>query len=413
MNPGVESKLLSTARVLVVILPLCFIVGRVAVDAALTLTAILFLVRSTMARDWQWLHGAWFKVGAALWLWMLIISPFALDPHLSFSQAVPWIRFLIFAAALEAWVLNEVWMRRLLWVATGVVVFVACDTWLQYLTGSDVFGHARPTMKRLSGPFDNLMPGIFITKMMFPAVLGALVWHAWQRAWAKGALLSLILLFVGAIFISGERMALLLALMGLGVAALLQRGMLRGLLVSSLGLVGVGIVVLSLIDPNMIVRHVTETEETVKSLHDSPYGEIWRSALHLTSERPLFGVGMKNFRVACKDPVLGLPENVEWRCATHTHNLYLEFLTEAGVPGFLGFVLLAIVWLRKLWRAWRVEPRNEWLLGPLVAVVILLWPLGPSASFFSNWLGVTFWLSLGWALAAARMRPTVLQKDAT
>ena len=74
---------------------------------------------------------------------------------------------------------------------------------------------------------------------------------------------------------------------------------------------------------------------------------------------------------------------------------------------------LAIVWLRKLWRAWRVEPRNEWLLGPLVAVVILLWPLGPSASFFSNWLGVTFWLSLGWALAAARMRPTVLQKDAT
>jgi len=385
-------------------MPVCLVGGRVAVDVAMSLTMILFLVRSVMTRDWQWARSAWFKIGVALWLWMLFISPVAFDPRLSFSQAAPWIRFLIFAAALEAWVLNEIWMRRLLWVMTGAVVFVAGDTWLQYFTGSDLFGHVRPSAERLSGPFDGLRPGIFITKMMFPAVLGAFVWHAWRRAWAKAALVALVLLLVGAVFVSGERMALLLALAGLGFAALLQKGMLRMLLAGTLGLAAAGITILTLLDPAMLVRHVTETVETAKSFHDSPYGEIWRSALHLAEKRPLLGVGMKNFRVACADPEIGLPESVANRCATHTHNLYLEFLAESGVPGFLCFVLLVAVWARHLWRGWRVEPHNPWLLGPLVGVAVLLWPLGPSASFFSNWFGGIFWLSLGWALAAIRMR---------
>ena len=404
MSDGAEGKMLTVARVLVVIIPICLIGGRVAADFALSLTAILFLVRSALAKDWRWAGSTWFRVGAALWLWMLFITPFAFDPRLSFSQAAPWIRFLIFAAALEAWVLNEVWVRRLLWVASGAVVFVAADTWLQYLSGSDLFGHPRPGADRLSGPFNGLRPGIFTTKMMFPVVLGALVWRAWEQAWAKGLMIALVLLCVGAVFVSGERMALLLALAGLGFAALLGRGMLRKLLAGSLGLAALGFTVLALYDPHMLVRHVTETVDTAESLHDSPYGEIWRSALHLTAQRPLLGVGMKNFRVACADPAVALPENVANRCATHTHNLYLEFLTEAGVPGFLGFVLLVAVWGRHLWRAWRIEPRNLWLLGPLVAVAVHLWPFGPSASFFSNWFGSIFWLSLGWALAAVRIR---------
>ena len=406
MKPGMESKLLAVARVLVVILPLCLIGGRVVADFALSLTSILFLVRSALAKDWRWSRSIWFKAGAALWFWMLLITPFAFDPRLSFSQAAPWIRFLIFAAALEAWVLNEVWIRRLLWVTSGTVVFVAADTWLQYLSGSDLFGHPRPSADRLSGPFNGLRPGIFITKMMFPVVLGALVWRIWDRPWAKGLMIGMILICVGAVFVSGERMALLLAVAGLVFAALIDGGMLRKLLAGSLGLAAMGFVVLALYDSHMLVRHVTETVDTVERLHDSPYGEIWRSALHLTAERPLQGVGMKNFRVACSDPAIALPESIVNRCATHTHNLYLEFLTEAGVPGFIGFVLLVAAWARHLWQAWCNEPRNLWLLGPLVAVAVHLWPFGPSASFFSNWFGSIFWLSLGWALAAAHMRTT-------
>src|SRR3569832_1563571 len=100
---------------------------------------------------------------------------------------------------------------------------------------------------------------------------------------------------------------------------------------------------------------------------------------------------MKNFREACDDPVIGLPAaEAPLRCTTHPHNLYLEWLAEAGVPGLLGFLALIAAWSRRLWRASRIEPLD-------------LWPIGPSASFFSNWFGGIFWLCMGWALAAARL----------
>jgi hypothetical protein len=404
MNAAVESKLLIAARVLVVILPLCLIGGRVAVDAALSLTAILFLVYSFRTRDWQWTRRTWFRIATLLWLWMLLISPFAYEPRLSFSQAGPWIRFVIFTAALEHWVLDEVWMRRLLWTTTAAVAFVAGDTWLQYLTGTDLFGHPRPEPERLSGPFDGLRPGSYITRMMFPALLGIFVWRAWPRPWVKGALLVLLLLTVGAVFVSGERMALLLALGGLALAAVLQKGALRRLLLGSLVLAAVAVAALALVDTRMLGRHVDETVATAEHFADSPYGQIWRSALHLAAERPLQGVGMKNFRVACADPVLGLPAEVKVRCATHTHNTYLEFLTESGMPGLLLFVALVAAWAIELWRAWRIKPHDPWLLGPLVAAAVLLWPFGPTASFFSNWFGAMVWLFMGWALAAVRLR---------
>jgi len=404
MSARLESGLLLTARILVLMLPLCLLGGRVAGEAALSLTALLFVVRSVLARDWAWTRTVWFKVGAGLWLWMLVVSVFALDPALSFSQAAPWLRFLIFAAALEAWVLDEVWMRRLLWSVTGVVTFVAADVWLQYVTGTDLFGNPRPSDERLSGPFDGLRAGIFIAKLMFPVVLGAFLWQAWQRPAKKLLLVALTALMVGAVFVSGERMALLLSLAGLALAVLLQRGAARRLLSAVMVCAVVSVAILALADPRMLQRHVAQTAATAESLRESPYGQIWHSALHLTGERPLVGVGMKNFRIACDDPVLGLPASVTLRCATHPHNLYLEWLAEAGVPGLAGFLMLVAVWLRQFWQGYRAVPLNLWLLGPLVALALHLWPLGPSGSFFSNWFGAIFWLCLGWALAALRLR---------
>src|SRR3569833_2432203 len=279
MSARLESGLLLPARILVLMLPLCLLGGRVAGEAALSLIALLFVARSVLARDWAWTRTVWFKVGVGLWLWMLVVSVFAHKPALSFSQAAPWLRFLIFAAALEAWVLDEKKKRRLLWVFSGVVVFVGLDVWLQYFTGSEVFGRARPSDQRLTGPFDGLRAGIFITKLMLPVILGAFLWHAWRRPDAKLRLMLMTSLLVGAVFVSGERMALLLCLGGLGLATVLQRGAARAWMMGTMALALAAIVALGLADPRMLQRHVEQTAETAHGLLDSPYGQIWRSAL--------------------------------------------------------------------------------------------------------------------------------------
>src|SRR3569623_2027231 len=77
MSARLESGLLLTARILVLMLPLCLLGGRVAGEAALSLIALLFVARSVLARDWAWTRTVWFKVGVGLWLWMLVVSVFA------------------------------------------------------------------------------------------------------------------------------------------------------------------------------------------------------------------------------------------------------------------------------------------------------------------------------------------------
>lgn len=37
--------------------------------------------------------------------------------------------------------------------------------------------------------------------------------------------------------------------------------------------------------------------------------------------------------------------------------------------------------------------------GPVVAVIVFLWPIAATMSFFANWHAALFWLVLGWALA--------------
>lgn len=276
MTARLDSRLLLAARFLVLILPLCLTGGRAAVDAALSLVAVLFLVRSVLVRDWSWARSTWFKVGAGLWLWMCFLSFFAYDMGLSFIQAVPWIRFLLFAAALEVWVLNEIWMRRLLWVATATLVFVSLDALLQYFSGSNIFGDPRWAEDRLTGVFDRPRVGIFITKLMFPVVLGAFAWHAWRRGKILPTTLfaALVTLLLATVFLSGERMALMLAVLGLIFAAVLQRGLVRKLVTGALILAVASVSSLAVFNPNMVHRHVDQTVHIIRHLPQSAYGQF-------------------------------------------------------------------------------------------------------------------------------------------
>jgi hypothetical protein len=78
--------------------------------------------------------------------------------------------------------------------------------------------------------------------------------------------------------------------------------------------------------------------------------DLWRAALRMWTERPLFGVGPDNFR-----HLYGLYLNLpEWDRRLHANNLYLELLAGWGILGLLLFLGLMLViahrWLR-LWRS--------------------------------------------------------------
>ncbi len=398
-----EAHLQAAARSLTVALPVLLVLGRGAADTALSLVAILFLVRSAATRDWSWLARNWVRVAVVLWVWMLLISGFAFDPARSYGAALSWIRFLLFAAAAEHWILDDVWLRRLAWVACATLALVAPDVIWQFITGHDVLGHASQGI-RLSGPFLRPEAGVFMTRLLFPALLS--VW-AWSSAGAQRTVLRRLvpmvlgLVFFTAIFLTGERAALILSLFGLLIVIVLWQGV-RWVMI---GVVGIAVVMVALVaaNPRIVQRQFDSTYKTLQNFPQTVYGQLWRSGVKLGTARPLFGVGVQNFRVACSDPKIGLPPTVSMRCGLHPHNMYIQWFADTGIPGVMGFMTLVVVWLWRFWKCGAVASWSGWLLGPAIGVFLYLWPIATTGGFFSNWNAVTFWLVLGWALSAARL----------
>ena len=397
-----EAHLQTAARSLTVALPVLLVLGRGAADTALSLVAILFLVRSAAMRDWSWLAHTWVRVAVVLWLWMLLISGFAFDPVRSYGAALSWVRFLLFAAAAEHWVLDDAWLKRLAWVACAVLAFVASDVIWQFMSGHDVLGHASQGI-RLTGPFLHPEAGVFMTRLLFPALLSVWAWFsAGVRRPVRRRLVPMVLglVFFTAIFLTGERAALILSLFGLLIVIVLWQGV-RWAVIATAGITVV-MVVLAAANPRIVQRQMDSTYKTLRTFSQTSYGQLWHSGIKLGTARPLFGVGVQNFRVACSDPKIGLPPTVSDRCGLHPHNMYIQWFADTGIPGVIGFMTLVVVWLRRFWKCGAVASWSGWLLGPAIGVFLYLWPIATTGGFFSNWNAATFWLVLGWTLSAAR-----------
>lgn len=76
---------------------------------------------------------------------------------------------------------------------------------------------------------------------------------------------------------------------------------------------------------------------------------IWKRALQMIGDHPLFGVGLGNFREVFEREYN--PEvNPDGRRGVHAHNLWLQQAAELGVIGGIGYFLL---WTRVLILSWR------------------------------------------------------------
>lgn len=400
-----ESRLQTTARWLTVALPVLLITGRAAADSALSLAAILFLIRCIATGDWSWTRRTWVRVAFGLWIWMLIISNFAYKVGPSYTEAAAWIRLVLFGAAAESWILDKIWIRRLVYVTGVALLFTAGDAILQYITGHDLFNYPKHNPHRLTGPFyPHPEVGMYLTRLFFPCVLGA---FALTRPGPYLGLRRVIVaagaaFLFAAIFLSGERAALILTLFGIVLIILVRLGLRPALL--AISLVAVIAATTFGLKPVIIKRQLDSTAQTISTFSQSDYWHLWESGLMMGRAHPLTGVGMHNFRFVCREPTGHFPS-----CNLHPHNMYIQWFAESGVPGLIGFIVLVSVWLRQLWKAVHQRAGNAWVLGPAIGALIQIWPFITTGSFFSNWNAVTFWLVLGWGLATSRLykQPTM------
>ena len=391
--------------------------ARAGAEISIAIVGIGYLLRCARLRDWGWVRQGWVPFGLAWWGWIVLCSvpvpALGLGPGGAGSllQAVLTVRFLVFVVALERCVLRTAQARLwLAWVNAAAVLWVVAQTVLQFAVGVNLFGQPRSVDGELTGPFREPIAGPTLARIIFPSLVPA-TWQRLQRPRVAARIVggALILGSIAVTVLIGQRMPLLLTVLGLLTTALfLPR--LRVIVVAALVAAGVLVGATVVVSPPTYYRLVLKFSRQMDHFGESPYGMIYGRALAIAVQHPLTGRGFDGYRSGCtlprywhgwpQDPAstVGASPQV---CVQHPHNFYMQALVDGGVPGLVLFAALAVRWMAALGRGlWRQpEPRR---VGLLAAAVVTLWPLASTSAFTAMPVGGWFFLLLGWGLAEAR-----------
>ena len=131
-----------------------------------------------------------------------------------------------------------------------------------------------------------------------------------------------------------------------------------------------------------------------KYLGNSKYGAHRNVAKEIFLDNPIFGVGIKNFRIESKNEKYNDLDHKlnHLRVSNHPHELYYEFLSETGIFGlscFLIFIFSSIILSLKNY----LQKKNIYQLSGLIIVIISILPVIPTGSFLATYTSSIFWIN--------------------
>ncbi len=389
-----------TALAFTFALPAFIMHGRGIAEGLIAAIDLLFLLRCIKTTAWSWLRTPWFRIAAAWWLWLIFCSTpgIGIGGIGSLVQAIVTVRFLIFIAALEHAILAPAaarfWLQRVL---AAAAIYIAAQSWLQFAIGRNIQGFPRSGDGELTGPFLQPRAAAPLSRLLFPALLPAID-HLLTRN--RLAAVALAIAGVGTVVLIGQRMPLLLTLLGLVTTALMLPS-LRRIMVIALAAGAILLAATPIISPPTFYRLVEKFAAQMAHFPASDYGLLAARAATITYDHPLFGQGFDGFRNACPDPQYHRDGGGPGICNIHPHNHYLEAATNAGLPGLVLFSAMIVAWLIALSR--NLGPRPDPLrVGLFVAALIQEWPLASASGFAAVEIAGLFFLQLGLGLALAR-----------
>jgi O-antigen ligase len=392
--------------VLFALIPLLLLFSRGGADAAASIIGVSFLAVVIARRQWSLAAHPLFAALLAIWLLLnLLVSPLAVDPADSFSRSVVWLRFALLFAAATCWLIQSRRDLKLVVAIWGVALAISIiDGLVQVTTGTSLSGNPLYNTTRLTGPLDRPNIGMFVARFGFPLLAAApLLLGMRGRGLRVGA--SALAAAIGFVFIllTGERSAALLSVAALGVAglgAILIFPRYRIQVLVTLLLAGVSGGIIAAMSERIWFR-VVQLSTVLKNFSDSHYAELFGIGFDIWRSYPVFGAGMKNFQASCW--AISAPQVTDG-CPAHPHNAYIEWMAETGTIGLLSYLAFLVLVLAAAWPLLRGSTVAR-VTGLLIAgcFVVLLFPLVPTQSQFSNWPALVYWASLAMTMAIVRL----------
>lgn len=416
LAPGSARLVRATERVglaAALLTPLFLMHGRAIAEGSVALADACFLLRCAVAGKWDWMRRGWVLLGFAWWAWLLLCSlPIpainvgegGMD---SAIQAAATVRFLLFAASLQFLYLREPNARRWMYgVIAASVAWIAANVLLQFLTGHNVLGYGPAPAGELTGPFDKPRAGPPLARLILPVVVPVAAGLLTRRRWTNTVAAAALLLAAACIvLVISQRMPTVLTAAGLALSALLLPR-LRPFVLLAFAAGGLLLATSAVVSPPTWKRVVVQFSSQIENFGQSHYGFLYQRSMTMAAMQPLTGRGYDGFRTGCPSPSYGEADVEAARarfngaevCTPHPHNFYMQAVTDGGYPGLLLFCALAIAWLVPIGRGLWGNP-DPLRVGLFASLVVQLWPVQSTSSFFSMPMAGWFFLLLGWALA--------------
>lgn len=425
-----ESIIGNLIILIISLFPFFFITGPFLTDLNSIIIGIIFLFTISKEKKWQeCFNNYYFIFFLVIFFYLNLNSFFSFNKEISFSKSLPFIRIIIFIFALSFFLQRFTQIYKYFFYCfVFFISLMLLDSFIQLLSGFNIFGSKIDYQNRISSLFgDELIMGSYITRLL-PIIVSIVFIIDYKKKY----FINIIILIISTIlvFLSAERLAMFYLVSFLIFYFLIIKKYFFKFFVTILFL----IFLIHYNNPNFTLRIV---DNTIKQIRQTESITSYRHSLHYKTafdmflDKKIFGYGLKAFRYICSDykyenlikekqekDILrqgGKAEDYvkEYKngCNTHPHNIYLEFLSELGIIGFLLFFTIFLYALFNIINfiiKFFIFKINDNLIISknliLFGIFIQMFPLVPSGSYFNNYMLLIFHISVGFYLSLMKIK---------
>lgn len=383
------------------LIPISLVSGPFLSDAIISILAIFFIYILFKEKEIYYLKDIKVILFLIFCIFLTLRAIFSVNVMESITPSIFYFRFGLFVLA-TVYLINRIpnFEKNFTKFLLYTIIFVSVDAYIQIIFGFNLFGMKILISDRISGLFgDEYVLGSYLVRL-FPLLIALMIDKINLNF--KNILIFIISisLFNLLIFFTAERTAFLLNLIFLILLTMIikkVRKILITTLLISFVLMGISVKLDNGLYERMIKQTYNEVyhDKKVRIFTEGHQSHI-KSALKMFKDNKLFGYGVKNYRVVCRDSKYF--EKIT-SCSTHPHNSFAQLLAETGLFGF-SFVFFIFLYICKDLFFFFLNSFGEKKIDEKKAIIsilifINLFPFSPSGSFFNNWLSIIYFLPLG------------------
>ncbi len=403
---------------LFLLLPIFFLIGNFTVNLIYILVSIIFALGLLTKKIKINFKDQLFYLLVFLFLTFIINLFFSNDIKLTLPRIIKFITIILFVLSFKYLLkfLNKEKFSKIYKFWTIIFFIVIIDLIFEIISGRNIIGNKSLLPGRLSGfTGDEMVIGNYFSAFALIAISSI---HLKYKNLKFDLFFIVLIIFLS--FLIGERSNFLKTLLMISFFIFfIQELKLRYILVFFVTLI-MFLNLLILSNQNYKTRYFSQLKNFLSSeginyyLNETQYGAHFKISKEIFLNYPIFGVGIKNFRIesfkkkyegilskhlnAYKiDDDYGLsadkPTFGKWTGgSTHPHQLHYEFLSETGLFGYLSFLIFILISLRLSIKSFLKE-KNLFQLSGILFVTVSLIPIIPSGSFFSTFTSGLFWIN--------------------